>query len=275
MTMDSPGISLTFPSEASISEPIPLEAFMRSDARTYWDNDGILDKALTVALVRRDQPGLRFLDKIDRGALMMPDEPLPGRPSDAQLDADTGMVSERKLLDAGGVSIAQQGSAEYFVTAAFSKWWVGPKTLRVNDPRGRVLPSDQTPQLGPGMRPWPIRSPQHHADPSVRVERATMNNILVVPLRIARPIRTFPDDSGKPHAWLSVLGFKLATSGGACGGMFDLGLADRSQEIVGEFSMPISALTPRPDAGCWIFSGFVGEEALSPNKIWLTDDDVR
>jgi hypothetical protein len=102
-----------------------------------------------------------------------------------------------------------------------------------------------------------------------------MNNILVVPFRILRPIRTFLDGSGKPHVWLSVLGFKLGTSGGACGGIFDLGLVDRSQEIMGDLSIPLSALAPRPNAGSWIFYGFVGDEALSPNKIWLTDDDVR
>ena len=57
--------------------------------------------------------------------------------------------------------------------------------------------------------------------------------------------------------------------------MFDLGLVDRSQEVAGEVRIPLATLAPRPDAGCWIFSGFVGDEALAPNKIWLTDDDVR
>jgi len=272
--MDTPGISLACPTEALASGPIPVEALMRADARTYWDNDGILDKALTVAVVRRDCPGLRFLDKIDRSAIMMPDERLPGRPSDTQLDADGGIVSESKLLDARGASSTAQGSADYFVTAAFSKWWAGLRTLRVSDPSERVCPSDQTPQPGPGMLPWPIRTPPGNADPSIHVDPGTRSSVLVVPFRIARPIRPAVAGSGKPAAWLTVLGFKLGTLGGACGGMFDLGHADSSQEMVGEVTIPLSALTPRPDAGTWIFLGFIGDAALPPNQIWITDDDV-
>jgi hypothetical protein len=269
--METPGISLSCPTEASTSGPIPIEVIMRADARTYWDNDGILDKALTVALVRRDGPGLRFLEKIDANAIMMPDEPLPGRPSDAQLDADTGMVTETKGIDAAVQPGIQQCSADYFVTAGFSKWWAGLRTLRVTDPRGRSRPSDRSP-LGLDMRPALIRRPSSHPDQSVYIERESHS--LVVPFRVAAPVFRSSDSPQEPHVWLSVIGFKLDTRGGACGGVFGLDVEDKSAGVDGEATIPLSALAPRPDAGCWMFLGFMGGEALSANEVLITNDDV-
>src|SRR6476646_2908862 len=113
MFFDEPGISLNCPAEAESSAAIPVEIEMAADARTYWDNNGILDHALTVALVRRDAPGLRFLPKIDPNAIMLPDEPLPGRPSEASLDADRDLTVETKVFDVGdGFGALRAGAAE-------------------------------------------------------------------------------------------------------------------------------------------------------------------
>src|SRR5664279_4523950 len=51
-------ITLRCPAEASSRGPIPLDVTMVADARTYWDNQGLIDEALQVILVRRDSPGL-------------------------------------------------------------------------------------------------------------------------------------------------------------------------------------------------------------------------
>jgi len=272
--MDTPGISITCPAEGLPSEPILIEAVMRADARTYWDNDGILDKALTIGLVRCDRPGLLFLDKIDPRALMMPDEPLPGRPTDSELAADTGIVTEVTYLDVGSLPRGHQGSADYLVTAAFSTWWGGVRPLRINGPDGTVLPSNQAPQLGPGAQPWVVRHSPTTGDPSIRLERTTEGAFLVLPLQGGSP----PMETGQGgRAWLTVLAFKMDTRGGACGGLFDLGLRSQLASVggSGEAVIALSALTPRPDAGCWIVLGFNGDGTLPPSEIWLADDDVR
>lgn len=99
--------------------------------------------------------------------------------------------------------------------------------------------------------------------------------MLVAPFRVATPTGQALDGSGRSRRWLSLLGFKLDTRGGACGGVFDLSIETGAGETVGEAAIPISALGSKPDAGCWMFLGFVGEEVLPPNEIWLTNDDVR
>src|SRR5699024_2515460 len=90
----------------------------------------------TVALVRRDRPGLEYLPKIPPEAIMA-DVVLPGRPSDEELDADTSVTVQGLTLDASGGS-ARPGAADFFVVAAFSKWWVGPRRLRIEDSHAGV-----------------------------------------------------------------------------------------------------------------------------------------
>jgi len=272
--MDTPGIQLTCPEEAPAGGSIPIVAVMCADPRTYWDNNGLIYKALSVTLVRRDEPGLFFLDKIDPHVIMLPDEPLQGRPSDDQLDAETWMVSETKLLDASDVLSTKHGSGEYFVTAAFSKWWAGLRAFRVSDPHGKASASEQ-PQHGPVMQAWPVRPFMPNAEPSVRLERTREGSFLVFPFGSNMAIHNALDHSANLNAWISVLGFKLDTRGGACAGVFDLGPTEKLPKVPSEVSIPISALDSRPDAGCWIFLGFVANEALPPNEIWLNNDDVR
>lgn len=273
--MDSPGIRLTCPAAAVVGAPIPIEIEMGADVRTYWDNDGILDKALSVAIVRRDAPGLRFLEKIDPHALMLPDEPLPGRPSDVELDADPGMVCETKQLDAhAGHSAA--GAGEYFVTAAFSKWWGGLRSLRVEDPTGSVLPGSLLTQ-GPGDRPWPTEAPASPRTPQIRLGRHNRQALLYV------PIQTPATDPGVtaargPHTtsarWLTLLGFNLGTRGGACGGLFALEADLHTSANQHEVAIPLSTLAPRAEPGRWVFLAFVGSEILPVSEVRLGHDDV-
>jgi hypothetical protein len=56
--------------------------------------------------------------------------------------------------------------------------------------------------------------------------------------------------------------------------VFGLDVEDKSAGVDGEATIPLSALAPRPDAGCWMFLGFMGGEALSANEVLITNDDV-
>jgi hypothetical protein len=272
--MDDHGISLTCPAEAPASGPIPVEAHMRADPRTYWDNEGILDNALTVALVRRDRPGLRFLPKIDPHAIMLPDPPLPGRPTDQQLDAERWTVGEVKQLDATLPAEHARGAADYFVTAGFSKWWAGPCELKSTAPLDRRAPAPAA-DHAPDGRPWPVQALSPGASFKIRVERGKQGSTLVLPFHVDLSKRGFPQPGERyGHAWLTVLGFHLTTKGGACGGLFAIDVQRTAGAVSGQVAVPLPFLVPGPTAGRWLFQAFLGYEALSPAEVTLTDADV-
>jgi hypothetical protein len=258
------GIKLTCPSEALGTEPIPVEVEICGDMRTYWDNDGIIDKALTVALLRRDRPGLRFLDKIDPGLIMLPDKPLPGRPSDETLDADPAMVRELKTLDAAPLQPAQLGTAEYLVTGAFSKWWAGIRDLRVLDPKQRVRPP-ATLRLGFDGQPLPVRPCTVEEQAQLRASGVGDGCSLVVPIKAGLLQPEAWTKHGQP--WLTIVGFKLCPQGGGCGGIFALETV--ADGAAGQVLVPVSMLSVLPLEGDWLFLGLVGNELLPPSEIRL------
>lgn len=267
------GISLTFPAEAPAAGPVPVEVTMRADPRTYWDNDGIIDKALTVALVRRDRPGLRLLETIDPHAIMLPDQPLPGRPSDVQLDAECWTVSEAKRLDAAAPDPRLRGAADYFLVGAFSRWSAGPFALTLTDPQRRPAPAQPAPRAADG-RPWPVRLLPADRLGSVRVERSGKGPVLVLPFDVSRPEASSPSDEAAEPTWLTVLGLHLNSKGGACGGLFALDVEPRSPRLCGEIALPLASLAPDPVAGRWRFQGFIGHHALPPAELTLSHDDL-
>jgi hypothetical protein len=271
--MDDHGISLTCPADAPASGPIPVEVHMRADPRTYWDNDGILDNALTVALVRRDRPGLRFLPMVDPHAHMLPDPPLPGRPADTELDAEQWTVGEVKQLDATLPAEHARGSADYFVTAGFSKWWAGPCELKSTASPDSRAPAP-APDHAPDGRPWPVQALAPGAIVKTRLERGKQGSALVLPFHADLSKRGFPQGERHGHAWLTVLAFHLTTKGGASGGIFAIDVQRTAGEVSGQVSIPVSLLVPGPTAGRWLFQAFLAHEALSPAEVTLTDDDV-
>ena len=268
------GVKLRCPSDAAASGPIPVEVEMTADARTYWDNQGILDNALTVALVRRDRPGLQFLAKVDREAIMSPESVLPGRPADADLDADTSVTVEEKTLDARGGSV-DAGAAEYFVIAAFSKWWVMPGRLRIQDSQGRVRAFPDRPRPIDTRLDRRARREQTPIGLSITKDRVDGRAVLRASLRGPRSAGPHDTVASRPEKpWLTVLGFHLRERGGASGGLFALG---ERNGVVGEVDavVPFSALTPAVNGGRWIFFAFVGDESSAPTEILLNDADAR
>jgi hypothetical protein len=263
------GITVDCPAEAKATEAIPVHVVMRGNERTYWDNDGIIDKALTVALLRRDRPGLSFLAKIDPRAIMLPDQPLPGRPSDQELDASTVMVVEKRTLDAAAPEQWGRGAAEYFVTGAFSQWWSGVRELRVTDPAKRVAPP-AVPRLGPDGRPWKVRPRMTNEDSPIRLERAGDEACLVIPIRAGLFAGPEWASRGTDVPWVSVVGFNLRSRGGGCGESFAIDAG--GSEVGGEVSIPIRALSLMPIEGEWLFMGVAGGDLLPPAEVQVRSE---
>jgi hypothetical protein len=270
--MQPPGITLNCPPEAPGTEPISVQVQTNADMRTYYDNDGIIDKALTVALIRRDRPGLRFLAKIDPRAIMLPDTPLDGRPSDEELDSDLATVSEDKVLDARPWEEARQGAGEYFVTAAFSKWWAGVRNLRVTDGRNRVAPWE-APRRERDGRAWTARPRSTEGEIPIHLEHAGGQDFLAVPIPASLFAAPQWAPVGAEQPWLSVVGFNLCTRGGACGGDFAVDVGRRA--LPGDVLIPLSALAPTRLVGDWLFLAVAGGQLLAPAEVQLGATDAR
>lgn len=263
--MDEHGLTIHCPPEAPASGPVAVTVTMRADMRTYWDNNGIIDKALTVAMVRRDRPGLRFLAKIDPKAIMLPDAPLIGRPSDAELDAAPATITEVKTLDGAASLSAEQGAADYFVTAAFSRWWGGLKLIRITAQDDRLEPPT-TLEPGPTGQPWSMRK---GTDPAavLQLEGLGRGCRLVVPVSAG----TLARSGSESVDWLTVVGFKLGTTGGACGGLYGLPVERKAAADRMEVLIPLAALAPMPDVGRWLFLAFIRCDMLPPQEILIAN----
>lgn len=130
-------------------------------------NGGILDRALEVVLVRRDAPGTLYLAKDDPRAILLPDSEMPPEspplpPGCEAMDPGSfGATLDLGLLDGG---LAHDGSARYYVFAAFAESWCDPRPLDVEHPRG-PLPAALPPPLPPldpnttEVRPALLRRP--------------------------------------------------------------------------------------------------------------------
>jgi hypothetical protein len=182
-------------------------------------------------------------------------------------------VAELKQLDATIPAEHARGSADYFVTAGFSKWWAGPCELKSTAPLDRRAPAAAAGHA-PDGRPWAVQALSSGASVSTRLERSAQGSVLVLPFHVDLSRRGFPPGERYGHAWLTVLGFHLTTKGGACGGIFVVDVQRTAGRVSGQVPIPVSLLVPGPTAGRWLFQAFLGHEALPPAEVTLTDDDA-
>lgn len=133
--LPDPGVTLLVPRYAHSHGPIPCHIKMVADMETYYANHGILDQALNVLLIRRDAPGVRFLDKIDPRVFMLADTPIEppcGRSAQAP-----GRVCEERTLDPLEYGATLDGAGEYYVLATFASFWTEPFPLSIRHPTER------------------------------------------------------------------------------------------------------------------------------------------
>ncbi len=264
--MQEPGIKLVCPPEGRGTDPIPVQVRISADMRTYWDNNGLIGRALTVAVLRRDRPGVRLLAQVDPRAIMLSDTPLHGRPSDEELDSDNATVSEDKVLDARPWEEVGRGAAEYYVTGSFSKWWAGVRELRVTDPRNHIAPSE-APGRDRDGRAWKVRPRLADQEATIHAESANDGEYLAVPITAGLFAGPQWLPRGREQPWLSVVGFNLSTRGGVCGGDFaiEVGQSEGAADIL----LPLEALSLTPLEGHWLFLGVAGGLLVPPAEIRL------
>jgi len=254
-------VKLECPSEAPSRGPLPIEVVLDADARTYWDNQGVLDQALHVFLVRRDRPGVLAIAKVDPSALMAPPAPLPGRPSDSALARDRARIVEHKHYDVLAYGRQHPGAASYFVLATFADAWAGPAPLTVTDPAGPLAPSLDAAGLPPADEP---PSPSIPGSPGVvaRLAEHAGKPAIVGGFRTA--------DGATGAAVLTLVLGHLRPAGGALVRQLELVSRPEKGERVGGFAVPLSALdrpNPSPPIGRHVLFAFVGPEAAPPAVI--------
>jgi len=253
-TIATPGarVTLDCPAEAPSQGPIPFTITLDADARTYWDNQGILDEALQVVLIRRDRPGMRFVAKTAPGAIMLPNPPLPGRPSEEVLAKDASRTTEVKEYDLLAYGQSHKGTAEYFVVASFADAWAGPRRLSVVDPAGPMVAEIRAPLVLPAQQA--VQSPTAHGLQAGVSEGRGHPSVFG-----AFRVSAAADPSSAP--FVSIVMARLRSSGGISYGQFRLSHARDRDDLVGSFGVPISLLTPAPVQGRYVLFAFVGDES--------------
>jgi len=238
---------------------------MDADMPTYWDTNGIIDEALSVLLLRHDRPGMLAVAKIDARAIMLPNPPLPGRPSDQEMARDTARVTEEKhydILDYGGQHL---GSADYFVVATFADAWAAPRRLRVTDPARAKLPNPDEAQLAPAEG-------FNEAPPSARGVVARITE-LAGHTSVVGTFRIGVDGAGRTAPFLSIVIAHLRTRGGRFERQLRLPTARENGDVVGGFSVPLSMLRPGVEElapGFYALFAFVGNEA-APVRVFKVE----
>ncbi len=144
-------VTVDHPIRPDTLEECRFHVALAADPAVHRANNGILDRALEVVLVRRDAPGVRYLAKDDPHALMLPDSvmppdapPLP--PGCESMDPGTFEATLDLALVDG--ERTHEGSARYYVLASFADAWADPRPLFVDHRRG-PLPSPRVPSPPP------------------------------------------------------------------------------------------------------------------------------
>ena len=256
----SAALTLRCPEEASSKGPIPVEVTLDADARTYWDNQGILTDALDILLVRRDRPGMLAVAKLDPAAMMLPSPPLVGRPSDKKLAEDMSRVIENENYDVLAYGRRHDGAAEYFVVASFADAWAGPIRLRVVDPAGPLALDESETNPAPAA-PSPKCMPPAAHGMFARVEKISDSSAVI------GAFRTNAAKNAEPRPFASIVMARLQPKGGTFAGQFRLVFTQDKNDIIGSFAVPIAALNPPPSPGRYVLFAFVGDESTTPTIV--------
>jgi hypothetical protein len=254
-------VTLECPAEASSQGPISIEVKLDADARTYWDNQGILDDALEILLVRRDRPGMLAVAKADRATIALPSPSLPGRPSDKELSRDVSRVTEQKSYDVLAYGRRHEGAAEYSVIASFADAWAGPTRLKVVDSAGDLAPEVGEASLAPAAQ-------QAEPVPASHGVIARIGEIAGRPAIIGA-FRTHTPKSKAAMLFGSIVMARLRPTGGISQLQFRPVHRRERNDLVGGFAVPVSALAPAPDFGRYVLFAFVGDEDTAASVVQI------
>jgi hypothetical protein len=264
-----PGIQLSAPARASASGPIRVLATMIADMTTYNANNGILDEALNVVLVRRDGPGLLMLPKIDPHVILIPAGPLPPLPPGEE--PPTGFIKEERELDVLGFGMKHEGAADYFVVGSFANWLAEPLPMSIED-RQQSLPIAD---FGKARQPAPHSIGTPSPPPRVGVtayflpgDRPAVEGALRVPV-LARRFAGEPE----PVPFVTIIAARMSPLGGISAGSFLVDARRDGEDWVASFSVPVSELKPKAAPGRYRVLVFSCNEQAGRFEMTITEDD--
>ena len=257
-------VTLRCPAEVSSQGPIPIEVSLDADARTYWDNQGVIDEALQIMLVRTDRPGLLFVAKSDPAAMMQPSSPLPGRPSVEELARSPAHVVQKNSYDVLAYGRQHRGAAEYFVVAAFSDAWSGPTRLKVVDLDGPMVPEQREADL-PLANQWNEPIPAGHGV-SVKIGEIAGHPAVFGAFRT----NAAKHDGGVPFATIVLA--RLGPTGGTLQRQFRLAYTRDKEDVIGGFVVPLSTLDELNQSvgpGRYVVFAFVNGESAPTSLVQI------
>ena len=252
-----PGVELHCPAQADAAGPIPITVKIAAGDATYRANNANLVRALTIALIRRDAPGIRFLSSIPPNVILAPDIPYPADlPGQKPPD---GVVREDVTVSPLDWGATHDGSADYAVIAAFATWTTGPAPLRVNHAARRLPYHDAQPAPPASAAAGALPPPPQSRGLVIALANNGGQARIEGAFRAAVPRTTFPGETPSP-AFITVFSARLDAQGGAEGRSFLVTAEVQGGDYVGRFSLPLSLVASA--AGKYrLFVFSVGENA--------------
>jgi hypothetical protein len=252
--MTQAGVQIDVPARSAADASVPIVVTMTADVPTYYANNGILDRALQVVLVRRDAPGVGFLAKTDPSGLFLPEPPL-AVPADAA--QQKGLVREERAFRLTDYGAKHDGAASYFVLATFARWASEPLPMEIDHPQRSVGPGDAMPApprlpLTERLLASPPRS-QGVAAAVVDGLPQRIDGVLRVPFRLPR----FCGGSAS-GPWVTLVVWQPGAEGRTAALCLQLEPRSEGTDHVAAFSIPLNGLSPRLATGparAWVFSG--------------------
>lgn len=259
----------------TVDHPVRLERLddarfhvtLQADPAVHRANNGILDRALEVVLVRRDAPGALFLAKDDPHAILLPDSVMPpdAPPLPPGCDAmDPGLFEAALDLSLQGIS--HEGSARYYVLASFADAWADPRPLFIAHPRGPLPP----------WRRYPAPPPR---DPSAT---DVVQSLLLRPGVTTRydPTGGVPRLAGAFHvgagasAAVTFVAQRLRPTGGVIVASFALEAQPLDAGLYGSFVVPLASFLAEAAGERVRLLTFVGDELAAPITLKVPDARV-
>ncbi len=255
-------VTVDHPIRPDTLEECRFHVALAADPAVHRANNGILDRALEVVLVRRDAPGVRYLAKDDPHALMLPDSvmppdapPLP--PGCESMDPGTFEATLDLALVDG--ERTHEGSARYYVLASFADAWADPRPLFVDHRRG-PLPSPRVPSPPP-------------RDPSATdvVQAMLMRDGVTarfyptggVP-RVAGAFRVTSARDVDERVAVTLVAQRLRAQGGVVTAVFAVDAQRFDGALHGQFVVPLASFLSGAEGERVRLLVFVGDELASP-----------
>ena len=263
MTHDG-GIYLDIPPDAPCSGPIPLKVTMKADMDTYMANQGILDKALNLVLIRRDAPGVRLVATTDPHVHMLPDQPVMLTPGTDLTKA--GTISGKREYDVLGFGAMHDGAADYYVVAAFARWVTEPVPLAITHKEYSLQMSEVS-----FASAFPLVFDKNTLvpppSPGLLARLFRGKDILIqCALRIAIREPKFPQEP-VPPPFVTLVAVRLSSTGGVFARSFLLDADSDGRYYVALFSIAFREIVKNPEKGRYRILVFSGDTMALPLEL--------